>query len=95
LAKNWGDMIKVKPKVKIYIDGANMFYTQKKLGWIFDWVKIKKYLETEKEITQWRYYVGLKECDDKIQRYLRYLDAVGFDVFTKPLKRIKVGDFRT
>jgi hypothetical protein len=27
---------------KVYIDGANMFYTQKKLGWFFDWQKNKK-----------------------------------------------------
>jgi len=29
-----------KPKAKTYIDGANIFYTQKKLGWSLDWQKI-------------------------------------------------------
>ena len=33
-----------KPTVKIYIDGANIFYTQKRLGWFIDWVKTKEYL---------------------------------------------------
>lgn len=37
-----------KPKIKIYIDGANMFYTQKRLGWSIDWEKVKKYIEQEK-----------------------------------------------
>jgi len=35
-------MKKEKPKVIVFIDGANMFYSQRDLGWIFDWKKIKK-----------------------------------------------------
>ncbi len=35
----------MKLKAKVYIDGANMFYTQKKLGWFIDWQKMKKYLK--------------------------------------------------
>ena len=38
-----------KPKVKIYIDGANMFYTQKRLGWSISWKKVKNYIEEEKD----------------------------------------------
>lgn len=30
-------MINKLTKAKVYIDGANMFYTQKKLGWFIDW----------------------------------------------------------
>ncbi len=26
---------------KVYIDGANVFYTQKKMGWSLDWLKMK------------------------------------------------------
>ncbi len=44
-------------KAKVYIDGANMFYTQKKLGWSFDWEKIKHLIEKDEEIIEWRYYV--------------------------------------
>jgi len=49
-----------RQKVKVYIDGANMFYTQKKLGWGFDWEKIKNLIEKDKEVIEWRYYVGIK-----------------------------------
>ena len=80
----------MEPVAKVYIDGANMFYTQKKLGWSFDWKKIKEYLESNKEIVEWRYYVGVKSDDEKMQKYLRYLDAIGLSVFTKPLKTIKI-----
>ena len=76
-----------KPKAKIYIDGANMFYAQKKLGWSFDWMKIKNYLEKDREVIELKYYVGVKEDDEEMQKYLKYLNAIGFDAFTKPLKK--------
>jgi len=80
----------MKTKVKVYIDGANMFYTQKKLGWNINWKKAKQYLEEDKEVIEWRYYVGVKADDEKMQKYLSYLNAIGFYVFTKPLKKIKI-----
>lgn len=39
----------MRPKVKIYIDGANIFYTQKKLGWSIDWKKIKDKIIRERQ----------------------------------------------
>ena|SRR3989344_23338 len=81
-----------KVKAKVYVDGANMFYTQKKLGWSFDWEKIKNLIEQDKEVIEWRYYVGAKDDDEKMQKYLRYLDAIGFTAITKQLKRIKTGE---
>ena len=84
-----------KPKIKIYIDGANIFYAQKKMGWSLDWVKIKNQINREKEVLEWRYYVGVKKDDEKMQRYLRYLNAIGFYAFTKPLKKIKIRDGET
>jgi len=81
-----------KLKTKIYIDGANVFYTQKKLGWSIDWKKMKGYIEPSREVVEWRYYVGVKEGDEKMQKYLRYLDAIGFNLFTKALKKIRIYD---
>ncbi len=79
-----------KPKVKIYIDGANMFYTQKRLGWFIDWKKVKDYIDQEKEVVEWKYYVGIKDDDEKMLKYLKYLNLVGFNTITKPLKKIKL-----
>ena len=53
----------MKPKAKVYIDGANMFYTQKKLGWFIDWQKMKKYLKEKQDILGIRYYTGIKPAD--------------------------------
>lgn len=79
-----------RPKAKVYIDGANVFYTQKKLGWSFDWAKIKSEIAKTHEILGWRYYVAYKEGDLKMQKYLKYIDALGFEAFTKKLKKIKI-----
>jgi uncharacterized LabA/DUF88 family protein len=39
-----------------------------------------------------RYYIGLKEDDEKMCSFLRYLDAVGLLPITKPLKEIKIDE---
>lgn len=79
-----------KPLAKVYIDGANMFYTQKKLSWFFDWQKIKELLQKDREIIEFRYYTGIKQSDERMNNFLRYLDAIGFVPVTKKLKIIKV-----
>jgi len=78
-----------KPKVKVYIDGANVFYTQKNLKWSVDWKKVKKYLKKNYDVLEIRYYTGLRDQDKKMAGYLRYLDKVGITSVTKPLKKIK------
>jgi len=80
----------VKPKAKVYIDGANVFYAQKDIGFSIDWIKMKNYLSEKWDILEIRYYVGLKEKDEKMTSYLRYLDAIGITSITKPLKVIKI-----
>lgn len=78
-----------KLKVKVYIDGANMFYTQKKLGWLFDWKKLKEYLARKYEIQETRFYIGKKAEDRQMESFLRALRRIGFKIITKPVKWIK------
>lgn len=81
-----------KLKAKIYIDGANMFYTQKHLGWYIDWEKILVLLQKKFNILETRYYTGVKKGDEKMLGYLRHLDNIGFSSFTKILKKIKISN---
>jgi len=81
-----------KVKAKVYIDGANMFYTQKKLGWFLDWKKVQDYLKENHDILEIKYYVGVKTDDEKMQGFLRYLDKIGVMPITKPLKTIKISN---
>ncbi len=80
-----------KTKIKIYIDGANVFYAQKKMGWTLDWSKIKEYFQGKYEVIGFNYYQGIKDGDDKIKNYLKYLDQLHVNVITKPLKEIRIG----
>lgn len=81
-----------KTKTKVYIDGANVFYIQKDIGFSIDWKKAKEYLKREYDISEVRYYTGIKKDDEKMASYLRYLDAIGFTVITKPMKIIKINN---
>lgn len=79
----------VKSKARVYIDGANIFYTQKKIGWNIDWRKVKKYLRKKFEVEEIRYYTGVKKNDAKMFKYLNYFDKIGVTTVTKPIKIIK------
>jgi len=78
-----------KPKAKVYIDGANIFYTQKQIGWNIDWRKVKKFLNKKSQIIEMRYYTGVKKNDTKMSKYLKYFDNIGVTTVTKPIKVIK------
>lgn len=34
---------KAMPRVALFVDGANMFYAQKKLGWFFEYEKVYRF----------------------------------------------------
>ena len=84
-----GSSTKIKKlKAKVYIDGANLFYTQKSLGWFLDFKKIKEYLIKKWDITGIKYYTGVRESDERMGSFLRYLDNLEIEPITKPLKKI-------
>lgn len=80
-----------KIKAKVYIDGANMLYSQKKMGWNLDWQRLRDYLNQHWEILELRYYTGIKEDDEKMKGFLKYLNYLGYNAITKNLKVIKIG----
>ncbi len=75
---------------KVYIDGANVFYAQKKLAWSLDWKKVVNELKRQWNVIEFRYYTGVKVGDEKMASFLRALDHIGFTVITKHLKVIKI-----
>ncbi len=81
-------MINKKSRVKIYIDGANVFYSQKHLGWFLDWKKTVSFLKRQFKILEIRYYTGIKSNDEKMKKYLSFLRGLKIKTITKPLKII-------
>lgn len=81
-------MISKKPKVVVFIDGANVFYAQKHLGWTIDWKKARTVLENDYKIQKISYYTGIRDKDEKMEGFLKYLRYLKFETITKPLKII-------
>jgi uncharacterized LabA/DUF88 family protein len=79
-----------KRRVSIFVDGANMFYTQKRgLGWFFDPAKLLKVLRGDDELTDAFWYMGLKKLPDaRDENFVRFLSYAGYSVRTKGLKTI-------
>jgi uncharacterized LabA/DUF88 family protein len=79
-----------KKRVSIFVDGANMFYTQKKgLGWFFDPAKLLRVLRSDDELTDAYWYMGLKQPPDpRDENFIRFLAYAGYVVRTKGLKTI-------
>jgi len=79
-----------KKRVSIFVDGANMFYTQKKgLGWFFDPAKLLRVLKAEDQLTDAYWYMGLKQPPDpRDENFVRFLAYAGYVVRTKGLKTI-------
>ncbi len=78
-----------KPKAIVFIDGANIFYTQKQLGWNISWKKTLRLISANFDVIETRYYTGIKDSDQKIKKFLLRLREMGMKTVTKPLKIIK------
>ncbi len=74
----------IKQKARVYVDGANLFYAQKHLGWFIDWKKIIKLLNKRLDILEIKYYTGIKTNDEKMKGYLAYLRKINIKTITKP-----------
>ena len=69
-----------------------MFYAQKKLGWMFDWQKIKELLSQKDNIQEIRFYMGKRPNDIGMEGFFQKLKMFGLKVFSKPVKKINTED---
>lgn len=78
-------------RVSVFVDGANMYYAQKKLGWYIDYRKVLNYFGEESGdlISEAYYYTGAdlqsKGRDCAFHEYLMYS---GYTVRTKAIKQM-------
>jgi uncharacterized LabA/DUF88 family protein len=77
-----------KLKVKVFIEGSNIYFAQKKMNKWLDWVKVKQYLNKIYHVLEIRYYVGVRKNDPGVQPFLRKLGKIGFVIIRKPVKII-------
>jgi len=78
-------------RVSIFVDGANMYYAQKKLGWYIDFRKVLSFFgrDAGNVISEAYYYTGAdsqaKSRDSAFHEYLMYS---GYTVRTKAIKQM-------
>ncbi|NTU54501.1 MAG: NYN domain-containing protein [Chlorobiaceae bacterium] len=78
-------------RVAIFIDGANLYYTQRHLGWSVDFQKLLKYFSDQYKIVQARYYVASPEPpSDEQKAFNRFLISTGYSIKSKLLKKITI-----
>lgn len=76
-------------RVALFVDGANYFYAQKKLGWHIDAKKVLEYCQTFGQVEDAYYYIGTDAPPEAQQQaYLNALTNIGYALVTKPIKTI-------
>jgi uncharacterized LabA/DUF88 family protein len=80
----------IKGRVYVFIDAANILYSQQTSGWRVDYEKLKKYFEKECDLQAIYFYTGRVGDNHKQNMFLRKLEKLGFHVRAKEVKRIKV-----
>lgn len=84
-----------KPKLGLYIDGANLFYQGKRSGWMVDYKKLYDWVRKESDIVVAKYFIGepsWEPAKSLNKAFNSYLKKVGYNIITKPLKKIKTKD---
>jgi len=81
----------IKGKIYVFIDAANVFYSQHTLGWKISYSKLMKYFRNEcgQEVKCF-IYVAYDENRKSEQKFLDMLDINKYILRTKAIKKIQV-----
>lgn len=82
----------VKGKTAVFIDASNIYFSQRKLKWQVDFIKLLKYLKRETDLWSIFFYTAYDPAHEKQRRFLDFLEIVGYTVRTKKVKFIKNKD---
>lgn len=74
----------------MFVDAANILYSQKTLGWRVDYEKLKKYFEKECDLKAIYFYTGRVGENNKQDSFIQKLKKFGYIVKAKEVKRIKI-----
>jgi len=76
-------------RLAVFIDGANLFYAQRKLGWHLDYRKVYDYVTRDHDVYNAFYYTSVTTPPDpSSESFLRALTAMGYSVRRKPIKEM-------
>lgn len=84
--------------VGIFIDEANLFYSQKTAGWHIDWKRFLDFCRKYFDVKLAKYYLGMpleKSAYDKNVLIKDRIEKSGFEIIEKPLKKIYLDHSKT
>ena len=80
----------IKGKVYVFVDAANIFYSQKTLRWRVDYKKLQDYFSRECDLKGIFFYTGMVGSSEQQNKFLKKLETYGYVVKAKEVKRIKI-----
>ncbi|MEI6847282.1 MAG: NYN domain-containing protein [Chlorobiaceae bacterium] len=76
-------------RAAVFIDGANLFFTQRHLGWQIDFSRLMAFFIAEYGSVQANYYVPASTTiSEEGAAFNRVLTAHGYRIISKPVKKI-------
>ena len=76
-------------RAAVFIDGANLLFTQRHLGWQIDFSRLMAFFMAGYASVQANYYVPASEpVTDENAAFQRVLTAHGYRITSKPVKKI-------
>ncbi len=75
---------------KVYIDFANVYRWQEKLGWHIDLERLKQLFDSFETIKEVKFYNGTLVGDSGSERIIEKAQRYGYSVITKPVKIMRV-----
>ncbi|NTW70284.1 MAG: NYN domain-containing protein [Chlorobiaceae bacterium] len=76
-------------RAAVFIDGANLFFTQRHLGWQIDFSRLMAFFMSGYASVQANYYVPASEpVSEENAAFTRVLTAHGYRIISKPVKKI-------
>ncbi|MCX7589402.1 MAG: NYN domain-containing protein [Patescibacteria group bacterium] len=78
-----------KGKTAVFIDAANILYSQQSLGWEIDYKKLYQFFKKNCQLTIMNFYYANISKNEGQKRFFQMLKDTGFFIRTKPVKYIK------
>jgi uncharacterized LabA/DUF88 family protein len=79
----------LKNRIAVFIDAANILYSQQSLGWQVDYKKLSAYFKKNFNLIFLGFYYGVIKENVGQQKFFEMLKDRGYSLKTKPVKYIK------
>lgn len=79
----------VKGKTAVFIDSANIYFSQKTMKWRIDFKKLLNYFRENTELFRIAFYGAINPENEKERKFHDFLEIIGYVVKHKEIKFIK------